>query len=154
MGFTVTAIACFWMEAQAQPRRTHHRGDFTDRATNGDDTLIHTCGTFGFQLKVRDERLGEASELQNFLAKLDHFQQWLTRTQTQVATEDFPTDLAEAERLLNQHEQVKEEIDGYAPEYEQLMDYGKKVVEGQDDPQYMFLREVRAQFGRWGKRHL
>lgn len=98
------------------------------------------------QLKVRDERLGEASELQNFLAKLDHFQQWLTRTQTTVATEDFPTHLAEAERLLNEHEQIKEEMDGYAPEYEQLMDYGRKVVEGQDDPQYMFLREVNQQY--------
>ena len=93
-------------------------------------------------MKVRDERLGEASELQNFLAKLDHFQQWLTRTQTTVAAEDFPTDLAEAEKLLNQHEQVKEEMDGYEPEYHRLMDYGKQVVEGQDDPQYMFLREV------------
>lgn len=94
------------------------------------------------QLRVRDERLGEASELQHFLAKLDHFQQWLTRTQTTVAAEDFPNDLAEAERLLNQHEQVKEEMDGYKPEYEQLMEYGQKVVEGQDDVQYMFLREV------------
>ena len=34
-------------------------------------------------------------------------------------------------------------MDGYAPEYKQLMEYGRKVVEGQDDPQYMFLREVR-----------
>lgn len=92
-------------------------------------------------LRVRDERLGEASELQNFLAKLDHFQQWLTQTQTTVAAEDFPNDLAEAENLLHQHEQVKEEMDGYEPEYRSLMEYGKNVCEGQDDPQYMFLRE-------------
>ena len=32
-------------------------------------------------LKARDEALGEASELQNFLRDLDHFQGWLTKTQ-------------------------------------------------------------------------
>ena len=36
-------------------------------------------------LKARDEALGEASELQNFLRDLDHFQGWLTRTQVRVA---------------------------------------------------------------------
>ena len=94
------------------------------------------------QLKVRDERLGEASELQKFLANLDHFQQWLTKTQTTIASEDIPTDLGEAERLLNQHQQIREEIDAYAPEYSQMKEYGEKVVEGQEDVQYMFLREV------------
>ena len=101
-----------------------------------------------FQLKVRDERLGEASELQHFLQNLDHFQQWLTRTQTAIATEDIPSDLAEAERLLNAHQQLKEEIDGYAPEYAKMKEYGEKVVEGQEDVQYMFLREVSYCGGR------
>lgn len=51
-------------------------------------------------------------------------------------------DLAEAEKLLNQHQQIKEEIDGYAPEYEKMRVYGQQVVEGQEDVQHMFLREV------------
>ena len=93
---------------------------------------------------MRDERLGEANELQKFLQNLDHFQQWLTRTQTAIASEDFPNDLAEAERLLNEHQQLKEEIDGYAPEYAQMKQFGSNVVEGQEDVQYMFLREVRV----------
>lgn len=101
------------------------------------------------QLKVRDERLGEASDLQKFLQNLDHFQQWLTRTQTTIASEDIPSDLAEAEHLLNQHEQIKSEIDGYADEYASMKNYGKQVVEGQDDVQYMFLREVSACLLLW-----
>ena len=96
------------------------------------------------QLKVRDERLGEANELQKFLADLDHFQQWLTRTQTKIATEDFPQDLAEAERLLNEHQQIREEIDAYTADYAKMKEFGENVVEGQDDVQYMFLREVRT----------
>jgi len=93
-------------------------------------------------LKVRDERLGEASELQTFLQNLDHFQQWLTRTETAIASEDHPTDLAEAERLLAEHAQLKQEINAYADEYAQMKEYGQKVVEGQEGVQYMFLREV------------
>lgn len=98
------------------------------------------------QLKVRDERLGEANELQKFLQNLDHFQQWLTRTQTAIASEDYPNDLAEAERLLNEHQQLKEEIDAYAPDYAQMKEYGITVVEGQEDVQYMFLREVCSEY--------
>lgn len=94
-----------------------------------------------FQLKERDEKLGEAGELQRFLGNLDHFQQWLSRTQTTVASEDIPNSLADAEKLLNQHQQLKDEIDAYAPEYAKMKEFGDKITEGQDDPQYMFLRQ-------------
>ena len=91
---------------------------------------------------MRDERLGTASELQKFLQNLDHFQQWLTRTQTTIASEDIPQDLAEAERVLAQHKQIKEEVEGYSNEYASMKDYGEKVVEDEDSVQHMFLREV------------
>ena len=96
-----------------------------------------------FKLRERDEKLGEAGELQRFLGNLDHFQQWLSRTQTTVASEDIPNSLADAEKLLNQHQQLKDEIDAYAPEYAKMKEFGEKVTEGQEDPQYMFLRQVR-----------
>ena len=92
-------------------------------------------------MKDRDEKLGEAGELQKFLGNLDHFQQWLARTQTTVASEDIPNSLADAEKLLNQHQQLKDEIDAYAPEYAKMKEFGEKVTEGQDDPQYMFLQQ-------------
>ncbi|XP_060584243.1 spectrin beta chain-like isoform X5 [Ruditapes philippinarum] len=92
-------------------------------------------------LKDRDEKLGEAGELQRFLGNLDHFQQWLSRTQTTVASEDAPNSLADAERLLNQHQQLKDEIDAYVPEYAKMKDFGDRVTEGQTDPQYMFLAQ-------------
>ena len=73
---------------------------------------------------------------------MDHFQQWLTRTETAIASEDIPSDLVEAERLLHDHALLKQEIDTYAPDYAQMRDYGQQVVEGQEGVQYMFLREV------------
>ena len=92
-------------------------------------------------LKERDEKLGEAGELQRFLGNLDHFQQWLSRTQTTVASEDIPNSLADAEKLLNQHQQLKDEIDAYSPEHAKMKDFGDKITEGQEDPQYMFLNQ-------------
>jgi len=92
-------------------------------------------------LKERDEKLGEAGELQRFLGSLDHFQSWLSRTQMTVASEDIPNSLADAEKLLNQHQQLRDEIDTYAPEYAKIKDFGDKVTEGEEDAQYMFLRQ-------------
>ncbi|XP_062617855.1 spectrin beta chain-like isoform X5 [Saccostrea cucullata] len=92
-------------------------------------------------LRERDEKLGEAGELQRFLGNLDHFQQWLSRTQTTVASEDIPNSLADAEKLLNQHQQLKDEIEAYSPEHAKMKEFGEKVTEGQEDPQYMFLRQ-------------
>ncbi|RVE39883.1 hypothetical protein evm_015467, partial [Chilo suppressalis] len=57
---------------------------------------------------------------------------------------DTPSSLAEAEKLLSQHQTIKEEIDNYRDEYAKMMEYGEKITaepSTQDDPQYMFLRE-------------
>ncbi|XP_071163379.1 spectrin beta chain-like isoform X10 [Mytilus edulis] len=101
-------------------------------------------------LKERDEKLGEAGELQRFLGNLDHFQQWLSRTQTTVASEDIPNSLSDAEKLLNQHQQLKDEIDAYSPEHAKMKEFGDKITEGQEDPQYMFLRQrIQALDNGW-----
>ncbi len=92
-------------------------------------------------LKDRDAKLEEAGDLHRFLRDLDHFQAWLTKTQTDVASEDTPNSLAEAEKLLSQHQQIREEIDNYTEDYNSMMEYGEKITADQTDPQYMFLRE-------------
>ncbi|XP_050677383.1 spectrin beta chain isoform X1 [Leptidea sinapis] len=95
-------------------------------------------------LKERDAKLEEAGDLHRFLRSVDHFQTWLTKTQTDVASEDIPSSLPEAEKLLSQHQTIKEEIDNYKDEYAKMMEYGQKITaepSTADDPQYMFLRE-------------
>lgn len=44
-----------------------------------------------------------------------------------MASEGTPTSLTEAEKLLSQHAQIREDIDNMAPEYEQLQEFGAKV---------------------------
>ncbi|XP_045479704.1 spectrin beta chain isoform X5 [Harmonia axyridis] len=95
-------------------------------------------------LKERDAKLEEAGDLHRFLRDLDHFQAWLTKTQTDIASEDTPSSLAEAEKLLSQHQSIRDEIDNYTDDYNKMMEYGEKLTADpstQDDPQYMFLRE-------------
>ena len=45
--------------------------------------------------------------------------------------------------IIHLFQAIKEEIDNYRPDYEKMKEFGEKTVEGQDDVQYMFLREVR-----------
>ncbi|XP_048516280.1 spectrin beta chain isoform X2 [Athalia rosae] len=107
-------------------------------------TQIHTIWEQLTQmLKERDAKLEEAGDLHRFLRDLDHFQTWLTKTQTDVASEDTPTSLADAEKLLTQHQNIKEEIDNYTDDYQKMMEYGERLTSeaGDGDTQYMFLRE-------------
>lgn len=105
-------------------------------------------------LKAKDEKLAEAGDLHRFLCDLDHFQAWLTKTQADVASDDIPTSLQEAENLLTQHKSTKEEINNYASDYNSMMEYGTKVTQGQTDAQYMFLRErLKALQDGWDELH-
>merc|ERR1719288_40982 len=108
-------------------------------------------------LQVRDAKLEEAGDLHRFLKDLDHFQAWLTKTESGIANEDTPSSLAEAEKLLSQHQQIREEIDSYTNDYSSMMDYGEKVTADPstfDDPQYMFLRErLKALKDGWEEVH-
>lgn len=104
-------------------------------------------------LKDRDSKLEEAGDLHRFLRDLDHFQTWLTKSQTDVASEDTPTSLPDAEKLLNQHQSIREEIDNYTEDYSKMMEYGEGLTSDPsttNDPQYMFLRErLRALKDGW-----
>uniref|UniRef100_A0A1I8EKU7 Spectrin beta chain n=1 Tax=Wuchereria bancrofti TaxID=6293 RepID=A0A1I8EKU7_WUCBA len=93
------------------------------------------------RVREHEAKLDEAGDLQRFLRDLDHFQAWLTATQRQVASEDEPQSLADAEQLLNQHAAIREEIDGYAEDYVKMRAMGDRVTQDQTDPQYMFLRQ-------------
>uniref|UniRef100_A0A8C7UYP4 Spectrin beta chain n=1 Tax=Oncorhynchus mykiss TaxID=8022 RepID=A0A8C7UYP4_ONCMY len=105
-------------------------------------------------LRNREESLGEASKLQQFLRELDDFQSWLSRTQTAVASEETPNTLAEAEKLLAQHEGIKNEIRNYEEDYQKMRDMGEMVTQGQTDAQYMFLRQrLQALDTGWNELH-
>ncbi|XP_028968283.1 spectrin beta chain-like [Galendromus occidentalis] len=105
-------------------------------------TIQHTWEQLTQLLKERDAKLEEAGDLHRFLRDLDHFQAWLTKTQTDIASEEIPSDVTQAERLLSQHQAILDEIENYTDDKQKMMEYGERITQGQtDDPQYMFLRE-------------
>ncbi|ETN76081.1 spectrin repeat-containing domain protein [Necator americanus] len=105
--------------------------------------IHHVWDILNKKVREHEAKLDEAGDLQRFLRDLDHFQAWLTATQRQVASEDEPQSLAEAEQLLNQHAAIREEIDGYAEDYKKMRAMGDRVTQDQTDPQYMFLRDAK-----------
>ncbi|XP_032497382.1 spectrin beta chain, non-erythrocytic 2 isoform X1 [Phocoena sinus] len=92
-------------------------------------------------MRRREESLGEARRLQDFLRSLDDFQAWLGRTQTSVASEEGPATLPEAEALLAQHAALRGEVERARSEYSQLRAVGEEVTRDQADPQCLFLRQ-------------
>ncbi|KAK5905297.1 hypothetical protein CesoFtcFv8_006777 [Champsocephalus esox] len=67
-----------------------------------------------------EDSLTVASRLQSFIQDLDSFLTWLVQTQTAAASDQLPNNLEEAEKLINKHAALKEEIGRYEEDYERL----------------------------------
>uniref|UniRef100_A0AAQ4QBA6 Spectrin beta, non-erythrocytic 4 n=4 Tax=Gasterosteus aculeatus aculeatus TaxID=481459 RepID=A0AAQ4QBA6_GASAC len=67
-----------------------------------------------------EDSLMVAGRLQSFIQDLDSFLTWLVQTQTAAASDLLPNDLEEAEKLINKHAALKEEIGRYEEDYERL----------------------------------
>lgn len=102
--------------------------------------LNKAWGTLKQTLKDREDSLGEVSKLQNFLQNLDDFQSWLFKTQKAIASEEMPTSLPEAEKLLSLHDALKDDMDSHEEDYHSIRDTGAAVTRDQEeDAQYQEL---------------
>ena len=75
--------------------------------------------------------------------------------QVAVASEDIPSNLAEAEKLLSDHKGIKEDITAHQEDHAKMLDLADKFVKGQEeDPQYLLLRErIKALDDGWRELH-
>ncbi|XP_006811079.1 spectrin beta chain, non-erythrocytic 1-like, partial [Neolamprologus brichardi] len=64
---------------------------------------------------------------------LDSFLTWLVQTQTAAASEQLPNNLEEAEKLINEHAALKEEIGRYEEDYERLQAMNE-LLESEEAP--------------------
>ncbi|XP_032446801.1 spectrin beta chain, non-erythrocytic 4 isoform X2 [Xiphophorus hellerii] len=80
-----------------------------------------------------EDSLMVASRLQSFIQDLDSFLTWLVQTQTAAASDQLPNDLEEAEKLINKHAALKEEIGRYEEDYERLQAMNE-LLESEDAP--------------------
>ena len=88
---------------------------------------------------AQEAKLEEAGDLQRFLRDLDAFQAWLTRTQIHIASAELPSSPTDADNLIILHNQTKDEIRRFEPEYHRLMDKGREITSDQSDSQYVLL---------------
>uniref|UniRef100_A0A673W2Y6 Spectrin beta chain n=1 Tax=Salmo trutta TaxID=8032 RepID=A0A673W2Y6_SALTR len=81
-------------------------------------------------LKNREESLGEASKLQQFLRELDDFQSWLSKTQTEyvLAHTEMPTTLEGAEGAIKKQEDFMTTMDANEEKINAVVDTGRRLV--------------------------
>ncbi|XP_032820091.1 spectrin beta chain, non-erythrocytic 1-like isoform X1 [Petromyzon marinus] len=141
------------LQGEAERLAQHH----PERAGAVRGQLADTADVWGAlrgTLRAREDSLGEASKLQKFLQDVDDFQAWLSKTQKAVASEDVPSTLPEAEKLLAQHEAIKNEISNYSEDHRRMREMGEEVTRDQSDPQHVFLRQrLQALHTGWAELH-
>uniref|UniRef100_A0A8C0AQG1 Calponin-homology (CH) domain-containing protein n=1 Tax=Buteo japonicus TaxID=224669 RepID=A0A8C0AQG1_9AVES len=96
-----------------------------------------------------EDSLTVAGRLQQFIQDLDNFLSWLVKTQAAVASEEVPDSLAEAERLLNQHAALKEEINGYEEDYAKIQAASDLLALEETEVPYLSLQQWLQKLDAW-----
>ncbi|XP_014749698.1 PREDICTED: spectrin beta chain, non-erythrocytic 4-like, partial [Sturnus vulgaris] len=99
-----------------------------------------------------EDALTVAGRLQQFIQDLDNFLGWLVKTQEAVSSEEIPDSLAEAERLLNVHVALKEEINGYEEDYAKIQAASELLaMEDMEVPSLSLQQWLQKLEAGWGK---
>ena len=99
-----------------------------------------------------EDSLSVAGRLQQFIQDLDSFLGWLVKTQAAVAEEEMPESLGDAERLLNRHAALKEEINGYEEDYAKIQAASDLLaLEGAEVASLSLQRWLQQLDAGWGK---
>ncbi|XP_062328735.1 spectrin beta chain, non-erythrocytic 4-like isoform X2 [Osmerus eperlanus] len=116
--------------AVLEPKLVHLQGEAEQLATSHPDRALEVLVPFeGISVEWEElkrtlqgceDSLMVAGRLQQFIQDLDSFLTWLVQTQMAAASDELPNALEEAERLINLHAALKEEIGRYEEDYERL----------------------------------
>uniref|UniRef100_A0A8B9RI19 Spectrin beta chain n=1 Tax=Astyanax mexicanus TaxID=7994 RepID=A0A8B9RI19_ASTMX len=129
--------------AVLEPKLIHLQQEAEELATSHTDKAVEILVPFeGISVEWEElkrtlqgceDSLTVAGRLQQFIQDLDSFLTWLVQTQTAAASDDLPNTLEEAERLINLHAALKEEIGRYEEDYERLQAVNE-LLESEDAP--------------------
>uniref|UniRef100_A0A8C3PMM7 Spectrin beta chain n=1 Tax=Calidris pygmaea TaxID=425635 RepID=A0A8C3PMM7_9CHAR len=99
-----------------------------------------------------EDSLTIAGRLQQFIQDLDNFLSWLVKTQVAVASEEVPDSLSQAEKLLNHHAALKEEINGYEEDYAKIQAASDLLALEETEVPYLSLQQwLQKLDAGWGK---
>ncbi|XP_031552905.1 spectrin beta chain, non-erythrocytic 1-like isoform X2 [Actinia tenebrosa] len=142
---------CTSLEEDAEQLCSEYDGEPEERIVREKMNVVNSAWTeLKTNVKQRDEALAESGELQRFVKDLDDFQVWLKHVHNEVASEEIPLSLTEAERMLKEHEDIKDDVDAHEPDFHKLMEEGPKWVQDDTDLQQQSLKEQLEQLeGSW-----
>ena len=78
---------------------------------------------------TRKQLLVEAEQYQQFFADANDSESWIREREPLVSSTEFGSDKSTANRLLENHERLEEEIKEYHSEIDQLKSMGKKITD-------------------------
>ncbi|XP_013913266.1 PREDICTED: spectrin beta chain, non-erythrocytic 5-like [Thamnophis sirtalis] len=79
------------------------------------------------QTKQRGEKLRSSYQLQKFNSELKELLDWIQEIKIQIKIGDLPKSLAEAESLIEEHQEIKAEIEARGERFGALSNYGQKL---------------------------
>ncbi|XP_075892697.1 spectrin beta chain, non-erythrocytic 4 [Nelusetta ayraudi] len=120
------------LQEEAEHLATAHSGRAMDVLVPFDEISLE-WEELKHTLQRCEDSLTVASRLQSFIQDLDSFLTWLVQTQTSAASDQLPNDLEEAEKLINKHAALKEEIGRYEEDYERLQAMNE-LLESEEAP--------------------
>lgn len=82
----------------------------------------------------RKNVLDVAYTKQKFLSDLHNMELWVTDTIKRMESQNKPQSVAEAEALIQLHEELNAEIDGRNDSFKQLVEFGTNLSKANDDP--------------------
>ncbi|TRZ09083.1 hypothetical protein HGM15179_018024, partial [Zosterops borbonicus] len=116
------------------------------------EEISHEWDDLKRALQGCEDTLMVAGRLQQFIQDLDNFLGWLVKTQAAVGSQEVPESLAEAERLLNVHVALKEEINGYEEDYAKIQAASELLaLEEMEVPHLSLQQWLHKLDAGWGK---
>ncbi|XP_066999614.1 spectrin beta chain, non-erythrocytic 5 isoform X3 [Anabrus simplex] len=93
----------------------------------------------------RREALGNAYTQHKFHSELHELELWVADTIKRMGSSELPSSIAEAEAMLELHQERKAEIDGRQETFKSLKEFGLRLSSGDDDfaPSLARLEELR-----------
>ncbi|XP_060544187.1 spectrin beta chain, non-erythrocytic 5 [Pantherophis guttatus] len=79
------------------------------------------------QTKQRGEKLIASYQLQKFNSELKELLDWIQEIKSQIEIGDLPKSLAEAESLIEEHQEIKAKIEARGERFGALSNYGQKL---------------------------
>ncbi|XP_069738334.1 LOW QUALITY PROTEIN: spectrin beta chain, non-erythrocytic 4 [Phaenicophaeus curvirostris] len=99
-----------------------------------------------------EDSLSVAGRLQRFIQDLDNFLGWLVKSQEAAASREVPESLGHAERLLERHAALKEEINGYEEDYAKIQAASELLaLEEKEVPDLALQEWLQKLDAGWGK---